>query len=118
MNGSFMCLSAIIDWRSRHAISRKLSGTLEIGFVPETARNALKTNEKPENMNSGQGSHCTSPKHTGIFPDAGVKVGMDHRGRCFDSIYIERFWRSFKCELICINEISSPRELMKKQKNT
>jgi putative transposase len=114
MNGSFMCLSAIIDWWSRHVISWVLSDTLEIEFVPETARNALKTNEKPEIMNSDQGSHYTSPKHTGIFLDAGVKAGMDHRGRCFDNIYIERFWRSFKYELIYINEISSPRELMKK----
>jgi putative transposase len=105
MNGSFMYLSAIIDWRSRHVISWVLSGALEIEFVLETARNALKTNEKPEIMNSDQGSHCTSPKYTGIFLNAGVKVSMDHRGgvasttfSSYPQVYLilKDFWISFK----------------------
>jgi putative transposase len=101
-------------WWSRYVICWELSDTLEIGFVLETAKNALKNSDKPEIMNSDQGSHYTSPQYTSIFLDAGVKISMDHRGRCFDNIFIERFWRSFKYELIYINEISSSMELLSK----
>ena len=110
MRGGFMYLTAVIDWFSRYVLSWSLSDTLEIGFVIEASREALR-NAAPRIMNSDQGSHYTSPKYTELFISAGTAISMDHKGRCFDNIFIERLWRSVKYELIYINEFSSPREL-------
>jgi len=110
MIGGFMYLTAIIDWFSRYVLSWALSSTLEIDFVQEAARDALKRG-KPEIMNSDQGSHYTSPKYTQILQDANVSISMDHRGRCFDNIFAERLWRTVKYECVYINEFNSPREL-------
>jgi len=109
----FMYLTAIIDWYSRYVLSWALSDTLEIDFVLEAARDALR-HGKPEIMNSDQGSHYTSPKYTQIFLEAGVSISMDHRGRCFDNIFVERLWRNVKYECIYINEFNNPRELRTK----
>jgi putative transposase len=108
--GGFMYLTAFIDWYSRYVLSWTLSDTLEIDFVLEAARNALNYG-KPDIMNSDQGSHYTSPQYTEIFLSVGSLISMDHRGRCFDNIFVERLWRTVKYELIYINEFSSPREL-------
>jgi len=113
MIGGFMYLTAIIDWYSRYVLSWALSDTLEIDFVLEATREALKRG-KPEIMNSDQGSHYTSPKYTQILIDAGVSISMDHKGRCFDNIFVERLWRTVKYELIYINDFNSPRELRNK----
>ena len=110
MMGGFMYLTAVIDWFSRYVLSWALSGTLEIDFVLEASRDALKRG-KPDIMNSDQGSHYTSPKYTEIFLAAGVSISMDHRGRCFDNIFVERLWRTVKYECVYIHDIDSPREL-------
>jgi len=110
MHGSFMYLTAVIDWFSRYVLSWELSDTLEIGFVLDASREALK-HGIPKIMNSDQGSHYTSPKYQDIFTTAGVALSMDHKGRCFDNIFVERLWRSVKYELIYINDFTSPREL-------
>jgi len=113
MIGGFMYLTAFIDWYSRYVISWALSDTLEIDFVLEAARESLK-HGRPEIINSDQGSHYTSPKYTQLFLEAGVSISMDHRGRCFDNIFVERLWRSVKYELIYINEFYTPKELRRK----
>lgn len=61
-------------------------------------------------MNSDQGSHFTSPQYTEIFRAAGSKISMDHRGRAYDNIFIERLWRTVKYENIYPQEYESPRE--------
>jgi putative transposase len=110
ISGGFMYLTAVMDWYSRYVLSWALSDSLEIGFVLEACRDALKIGV-PEIMNSDQGSHYTSPKYTSLFLEAGASISMDHKGRCFDNIFVERLWRSVKYELIYINEFNSPREL-------
>jgi len=105
-----MYLTAIIDWYSRYVLSWELSDTLDIGFVLEASRAALRV-AVPKIMNSDQGSHYTSPKYTEIFIKAGSAISMDHKGRCFDNIFVERLWRSVKYELTYISEFRSPREL-------
>lgn len=112
IRGGFMYLTAVIDWFSRFVLSWGLSATLEIEFVLEAVRHALKLG-KPDIMNSDQGSQYTSPLYTEILLEAGVRISMDHRGRCFDNIFIERLWRSVKYELIYLNDIESPRALRK-----
>ena len=110
MIGGYMYLTAVIDWYSRYILSWALSDTLEIDFVLEASRDALKLG-RPEIMNSDQGSRYTSPKYTKIFLEAGASISMDHRGRCFDNIFVERLWRTIKYECVYLHEINSPREL-------
>lgn len=83
--------------------------TLEIGFVLETSKKALKK-AVPEIMNSDQGSHFTSPKYTQMFLDAGSKIRMTHRGRAYDNIFIERLWRTVKYEHVYPQEYDSPKD--------
>ena len=64
-------------------------------------------------MNSDQGSHFTSPRYTELFLEAGAKISMDHRGRAYDNIFIERFWRSLKYEDIYLKDYRYPREARK-----
>ena len=91
----WLYLVAIIDWYSRYVLDWRISDSMEIGFVLETSHTAL-GKATPEIMNSDQGSHFTSPQYTGIFLDAGARISMDHRGRAYDNIFIERLWRTVK----------------------
>ena len=91
----WLYLVAIIDWFSRYVLHWSLSDSLEIDFVLETSHKALEIST-PEIMNSDQGSHFTSPKFTQIFLNAGSRISMDHRGRAYDNIFIERLWRTVK----------------------
>lgn len=109
---SFMYLTAIMDWYSRYVISWILADTLSIEPVLEVAKVALATT-KPEIMNTDQGSDFTSPQFTQLFLNRDVNISMDHRGRCFDNIMVERLWRSVKYEKVYLSEFNSPRELKK-----
>lgn len=106
---SWLYLVAIIDWYSRYVLSWEVDDSLEIGFVLEACRSALKKS-RPDIMNSDQGSHFTSPKYVRLFLDAGSRVSMDHRGRAYDNIFIERLWRTVKYEDVYLNDYQTPRE--------
>lgn len=103
----WLYLVAIIDWFSRYVISWEISDNLEIDFVLNASRKALNI-ATPEIMNSDQGSHFTSPKYTQLFIDKGTKISMDHRGRAYDNIFIERLWRTVKYEDVYLNEYNTP----------
>lgn len=109
IRSSWLYLVAIIDWYSRYVLDWQIDDTLDIGFVLEASRNALEISV-PEIMNSDQGSHFTSPRYTEIFLGAGSRISMDHRGRAYDNIFIERLWRTVKYENIYPQEYGSPRE--------
>jgi putative transposase len=106
---SWLYLVAIMDWYSRYIIGWRIDDSLEIGFVLDTCKNALST-KTPCIMNSDQGSHFTSPQYTGLFLDAGAQISMDHRGRCYDNIFIERLWRSVKYENVYPRQYDTPKE--------
>ena len=82
---------------------------MEIDFVLETCRKALEI-AVPEIMNSDQGSHFTSPQYTALFLDAGSRISMDHRGRAYDNIFVERLWRTIKYEDVYPKSYETPRE--------
>lgn len=105
----WLYLVAIIDWFSRYVLHWELNDNMEIDFVLDTSRKALDVS-KPEIMNSDQGSHFTSPKFTKIFLDAGVKISMDHRGRAYDNIFVERLWRTVKYEDVYLRAYETPRD--------
>lgn len=105
----WLYLVAIIDWFSRYVLDWQLNDSLDIGFVLDASCKALDISA-PEIMNSDQGSHFTSPKYTKLFLDAGSKISMDHRGRAFDNIFVERLWRTVKYEDVYPHGYESPRE--------
>jgi putative transposase len=102
---SWLYLVAILEWYSRYVVEWMMDDTLEIGFVLAACKKALAT-KAPVIMNSDQGSHFTSPQYTELFLNAGAQISMDHRGRCFDNIFIERLWRSVKYEDVYPNQYS------------
>jgi len=106
---SWLYLVAILDWYSRYVVSWMMDDTLDIGFVLETCKNAL-ARTTPVIMNSDQGSHFTSPKYIEMFLDAGSQISMDHRGRAFDNIFIERLWRTVKYEDVYLHSYDTPRD--------
>lgn len=42
--------------------------------------------------------------------NAGAKISMDHRGRAYDNIFVERLWRTVKYEDVYPNAYETPRE--------
>lgn len=110
LKGDWMYLVAIIDWYSRFVLSWELSDTMTVDFCAEALEKAL-TFAIPEIHNSDQGSQMTAKEYLAIlqrYPT--IRISMDHRGRCFDNIFIERFWRSFKYEEVYLKDYESPRE--------
>lgn len=110
LKGAWMYLVAIIDWYSRFVLSWELSDTMTVDFCISALEEAL-TYGLPEIHNSDQGSQMTAEKYLAIlkrYPT--IRISMDHKGRCFDNIFIERFWRSLKYEEVYLKEYQSPRE--------
>ena len=105
----WLYLVAIIDWYSRYVLHWEISDSMEIEFVLDTSRKALEKSV-PEIMNSDQGSHFTSPKYTQLFLDAGSRISMDHRGRAYDNIFVERLWRTVKYEDVYPKAYETPRD--------
>ena len=111
MKDGFMYLVAIIDWHSRYVLSWEISNTLETDFCIVALKKALKKST-PKIFNSDQGSQFTSGPYTSVLKDAGIKISMDGKGRCFDNIFIERLWRSLKYEDIYIKDYCNGYELI------
>lgn len=111
MQKGFVYLVALIDLFSRYIIDWQLSITLEKEFCIDMLKTALITRQKPEIINSDQGSQFTSNEWTGILTDNNIKVSMDGKGRCIDNIIIERFWRSAKQEEIYIKPCDTIKEV-------
>ncbi len=95
----FMYFIAIIDLYSRYIIAYELSHNMEMSFCVMALEEAL-VSAVPEIFNTDQGSQFTSPKFTGILESRNIKISMDHKGRCFDNILVERLWRTLKQEAI------------------
>ena len=99
----FVYLVAVMDWFSRYVISWAVSATMEMGFCLDALDVALSLG-RPEIFNSDQGSQFTSTDFTGRLLKAGVEISMDGRGRAFDNIFIERFWRTVKYEEVYLKD--------------
>jgi putative transposase len=110
LKGDWMYLVAIIDWYSRFVLSWELADTMTVDFCIRALEKAL-TYGLPEIHNSDQGSQMTAKEYLAIlqrYPN--IRISMDHKGRCFDNIFIERFWRSLKYEEVYLKDYQSPRE--------
>ncbi|MGH2643720.1 MAG: IS3 family transposase [Chitinophagaceae bacterium] len=110
LRGDWMYLVAIIDWYSRFVLSWELSDTMTVDFCMSALQKALQYG-LPDIHNSDQGSQMTAEKYVAILKGyPSIKISMDHKGRCFDNIFIERFWRSLKYEEVYLKDYQSPRE--------
>jgi putative transposase len=109
LRNGWLYLVAILDWYSRYVVSWALDDTLELPFVLDAVGQAL-TIATPQIWNSDQGSQYTSPQLTGLLAQAGAQISMDGKGRAFDNIFTERFWRSLKYENVYLHDYGSPRE--------
>ena len=94
-----MYFMAIIDLYSRYIISYDLSYSLEAIFCIAILEKAL-SNRSPEIFNTDQGCQYTSNGFTEKLLEKNIKISMDHKGRCFDNIFVERLWRTLKQEVI------------------
>lgn len=105
-----MYLTAVLDWWSRYVVSWELSNTLTTDFCVSAIKKGL-NHGKPEIMNSDQGVQFTSQAYINVLTEHDIKISMDHKGRCFDNIFVERLWRTVKYEEIYLHEYESVREL-------
>lgn len=103
MEKGFMYLTAIIDVFSRAIMAWGLSNTLDAQASLEVVKQALRTNGKPEILNSDQGSQFTCLEYVELLKKESIKISMDGKGRALDNIYIERFWRTIKYQHIYLN---------------
>ena len=111
MQQGFMYLFAIIDWYSRYLVGWSLSNSLETSFCREGLEQALASGVQPDIFNTDQGCQFTSHEFTQSLAGYGIQISMDGRGRCFDNIFIERFWRSLKYEDIYLHDYQNGWEL-------
>lgn len=110
LGDKFMYFMAIIDLYSRYVVKCGLNHSLDKEFYISLLSNSLKVG-KPEIFNSDQGSQFTSKDFTKLLLDYKVKISMDHAGRCFDNIIVERLWRTIKQEAIYYYKPETVRDL-------
>jgi putative transposase len=110
IGGRFIYLVAILDLYSRYVIAYSLSHSLEASFCVHTLKQAL-AQKQPEIFNSDQGVQFTSHDFINELLKYGIQISMDHKGRCFDNILMERLWRTFKQEALYFYRPSTLREL-------
>jgi putative transposase len=97
-------LTAVMDWYTRRVLSWRISNTMDSRFCIEAVEEAIARFGLPEIFNTDQGSQFTDGDFTSALLDRGVKVSMDGRGRFMDNIFVERLWRSVKCEEVYLND--------------
>lgn len=102
-------LTAVIDWHSRYVISWELADTLEAEHSLAALDRALALG-CPEIFNNDQGSQFTCPAFVNRLLARDIKVSWDGRGRCLDNVFVERLWRTVKCEEVYLKAYESPKE--------
>lgn len=107
----WMYLVALLDWYSRYVLAWRLSNTLETTFCLEALDEALATHGAPQIHNNDQGAQFTSAEYVGRLTAAGIQISWDGRGRVYDNIYVERFWRTVKYEHLYLHETADGRQL-------
>lgn len=105
----FVYLVAIMDWYSRYVLSWRLSTALSADFCIEALEEALAM-ARPNIFNSDQGVQFTSDEWIKLLAENGIEISMDGKGRVFDNIFVERLWRSLKCEEVYPNEYETVKD--------
>jgi putative transposase len=112
MERGFAYLVAVMDWHTRAVLAWRISNTLDTAFCVDALNDAVKVAGcVPEIFNTDQGCQFTSAAFTGLLQAHGSRISMDGRGRWLDNVFIERLWRSLKCENIYLCEYRNLVEL-------
>ncbi len=108
----FIYLMAILDLFSRYVVGYELSNTLEATFCVDLLKMSL-NKSKPEIFNTDQGVQFTCTDFVNELKLHSISISMDHKGRCFDNILVERFWRTVKQEAVYFYRPENIKELEK-----
>ncbi len=112
MRGSYMYLTAVLDWHSRKVLGWHLSNTLDVNGCLAALKMALKTAGCcPEIFNTDQGCQFTSKEWIARLGELGVRISMDGKGRWLDNVVVERFWWSLKHEDVYLQDYRTVPEL-------
>jgi putative transposase len=112
LHGGFAFLVALLDWYGRYVVAWDVSGTIDHEFCLSTLNRALE-NRKPEIHNSDQGAQFTCGDYVGRLLKDDITVSMDGRGRALDNVFVERLWRTVKCEDIYLKDYQTIRECIR-----
>lgn len=105
-------LVSVMDWHTRAVLSWKLSNTLDASFCLTALSEAVAVaGRAPGIFNTDQGCQFTGQEWITAVESKGCRVSMDGRGRWMDNVFIERLWRSLKCELIYLSSYDNLHEL-------
>jgi len=113
MKNGFLYLTAIIDVYSRYIVGWGISNTLDADATLSVLRQAIRDHDKPEIINSDQGSQFTCEQWVSYLKEAGIRISMDGKGRAVDNIFIERFFRSLKYNHVYLHPANDGLELYK-----
>lgn len=109
VNHGYCFLVAFIDLYSRFVLSWQFSNSLESRFCIEALEKAFEYG-RPLIMNSDQGVQYTSYDYINLLQDKNIQISMSGKGRCWDNILVERFWRSLKYEEVYRCQYENPKE--------
>jgi len=75
-------------------------------WVVRTLKTDTEQHEKPQIINSDQGSQFTSDEYISFVKGLEtVKISMDGKGRANDNAFIERFFRTIKHEKLYLEKL-------------
>jgi putative transposase len=106
VNGGYLYLVAFLDLFSRYILSWRISNSLESSFCIEALEIAFR-HGIPEIINSDQGVQYTSRAYVDLIESKGAAISMSGKGKCWDNIFAERFWRSLKYEEVYLKEYNN-----------
>ncbi|MCP2223670.1 transposase InsO family protein [Bradyrhizobium elkanii] len=110
MARGFVYLAVVLDWFSRRVLSWRVSITMEATFCVETLQDALARHGKPDVFNTDQGSQFTGQA---LYRRARRQRHCDQHGRqgsLVGNVFVERLWRSVKCEEVYLRAYDSVSE--------
>jgi putative transposase len=110
MARGFVYLAVVLDWFSRRVLSWRVSITMEAAFCVETLEDALARHDKPEIVNTDQGSQFTGEAFTGVLIKNDIAISMDGKGAWRDNVFVERLWRSVKYEEVYLKAYDTASE--------
>jgi len=103
-------LAAILDRYSRKILGWRLSNTLEAAPCVDMLKEAIERYGPPAILNSDKGSQYTSQAWLQEAVKQGIQISMAGKGRCYDNIHMERFWRSLKQEEVYLQDYRTLQE--------
>jgi putative transposase len=116
LNGGYLYLVAFLDLYSRFVLSWQLSNSLEADSCIKALEIALE-HDLPEIINSDQGVQYTSSAYINLVQNKGIKMSMSGKGKCWDNIFVERLWRTFKYEEVYLKQYDNYEDAFESIKN-